>query len=555
MTDRDHVDPIRRVWELVRAERRDLWVVLVYAAGIGLLSLAVPMAVASLVNTVAFGTVLQQVVVLTAFVLVGLSFEGVMASLQFLVVELLQRRVFVRVALDLAHRLPVARGDDRNLPELVNRFFDVVTLQKTAASLLLEGLALVLQALIGTLLLAFYHPALLAFDAVLVVGIAVILLPLGRGAIATSLEESRGKYAVAAWLEELGRCPQTFRPDASRAYAVARAEALTVGYLAARARHFRIVMRQHVGARALKAVLSAALLGLGGWLVSERALSVGQLAAAELIVSAVLNGVAKFSKQLDAWYDLVTSVDKLGYLVDLPVDRAGGAPLPASRAPGPLGLDLVDVAYGYGPGADTLRGVDLRVAPGARVAVLGPANAGKSTLAALATGRRAPTRGVVRVDGADLRELSLDALHRDVALVQQPEVFDGSVYDNVAVGRAGVTADDVRAALRAVGLEPAVAALPEGVHTRLALGGRPLSSAQAWRLMFARAIARRPRLLIVDGALDGLDDEALAALAPALLDRGAPWSLLLLTHRAALAARCDAAVHLRDGVARTDPHP
>ena len=552
-----HADPIPRVLQLVRAEGRDLWVVLVYAAGIGIVSLAVPVAVASLVNTVAFGTVLQQVFVLTLFVLVGLSFEGVMASLQFMVVELLQRRVFVRVALDLAHRLPALRDDARDaghLPELLNRFFDVVTVQKTASSLLLEGLALALQAAIGTLLLAFYHPALLAFDAVLVLGIAFILLPLGRGAIATSIEESQEKYAVAAWLEELGRAPRAFRSEASRTFAVARAEDLTQRYLRARVRHFRIVMRQQVGSRALKALLSATLLGLGGWLVSERALSVGQLAAAELIVSAVLAGVARFSKQLDAWYDLVTSVDKLGHLTDLPTDRAGGAPLPAPRHGGRLSLELAAVGYRYGRGVEALRDVSLRVSPGERAAVLGGPSAGKSTLAALAVGLRAPSRGVVRVDGADVRELSLDALHRDAALVHHPEIFDGTVSDNVAVGRADVSADDVRDALRRVGLEDAVAALPDGAGTRLQPGGGALSSAQRRRLMVARAVARRPRLLVVDGALDGLDDGTLAALLPVLLDRDAPWTLLLLTHRADLAARCDSVHELR-GVADPEPPP
>jgi ABC-type bacteriocin/lantibiotic exporter with double-glycine peptidase domain len=552
-----HVDPIRRVLQLVRTEGRDLWVVLTYAAGIGLVSLAVPIAVASLVNTVAFGTVLQQVFVLTFFVLVGLSFEGVMASMQFLVVELLQRRVFVRVALDLAHRLPRVRSDahdSNDIPELVNRFFDVVTVQKTAASLLLEGLALVLQAVIGTLLLAFYHPALLAFDAVLVLGILLILFPLGRGAIPTSIEESKGKYAVAAWLEELGRNPQTFRPEAARAYAVERTEGLTRRYLTARALHFRIVMRQQIGSRALKAILSAALLGLGGWLVSERSLSVGQLAAAELIVSAVVTGVAKFSKQLDAWYDLVTAVDKLGHLVDLPTDRGDGAPLPGPAADRrPLGLEFVDVEYRYEDDPPTVQGVQLRVAPGARVAVVGVSSAGKSTLAALAVGLRAPTRGVVRVDGADMRELSLDAMHRDTALIHRPEVFNGSVYDNVAVGRADVSADDVRSALRSAGLEAAVAALGEGVHTRLQVGGRPFSSAQSWRLMFARAIARRPRLLVIDGALDGLDDEIVDEVLPALLDRRAPWTLLLFTHRTELARRCDVTFDLHDGAVPSAP--
>lgn len=544
--------PTQRLFGLLRGETRDLWVVLTYAVGVGLLSLVVPIATASLVNTVSFGTVVQPLVVLTFLVLVGLSFEGLMRALQFWVVEVLQRRVFVKVALDLARRLPRVHAtafDRASGPELVNRFFDVLTVQKTAATLLLDGLAVLLQALIGTLLLAFYHPILLAFDAVLVAGMFVILVPLGRGAIDTSLQESKAKYAVAAWLEEIARLTHAFRGGAPADFAERRADQLSQRYLSARAAHFAIVFRQHVGSLTFKAVLSAALLGVGGWLVIQRGLTIGQLAAAELVVTAVVAGMAKFAKQLESWYDLVTAADKLGHLTDLPLERTDGHDVP-DASPRGVRLELRAVTFSHDGRSDALRDVSLAVAPGARVAVLGRSGSGKSTLAELITGRRAPQSGNVFIEGADLRELSLDAVRAAVSVVRDVEIFDGTVAENVAVGRPTVTPDRVRAALSALRLDDEVAALSDGVNTWLSTRGAPLSATQAHTLMFARAIASQPRMIVVDGALDGLDAEVVRDVMGALTAPGAPWTLLVLTHRDEIAAMC-AAAHRLDGATLT----
>ncbi len=448
-----HPTPTERLFGLLRGEARDLWVVVIYAVGVGLLSLVVPVATGSLVNTISFGTVIQPLVVLTFLVLVALSFEGLMRALQFWVVEVLQRRVFVKVALDLARRLPRVHAtafDRAHGPELVNRFFDVLTVQKTAA----------------TLLLAFYHPILLAFDAVLVLGMLVILFPLGRGAIDTSVQESKAKYAVAAWLEEVARLTHAFRGGGAADFAEQRADQLAQRYLEARSSHFAIVLRQHVGSLAFKAILSAALLGVGGWLVIQRGLTIGQLAAAELVVTAVVAGMTKFAKQLESWYDLVTAADKLGHLTDLPLERTDGHSVP-ELTPRGARLELRGVSFSHDARAEVLRDVSMGLAPGARVAIIGRSGSGKSTLADLVTGRRSPVKGNVFIEGADLRELSLDAVRAVVSVVRTIEVFEGTVAENVSVGRAGVTPERVRRALASLRLEDAIACLPDGVNTAL----------------------------------------------------------------------------------------
>jgi ABC-type bacteriocin/lantibiotic exporter with double-glycine peptidase domain len=542
--------PWRRLRAVLAPERDDLWVVLVYGMAVGVLSLVVPIAAQSLVNTAAFGTLPQPVVVLALVVFGMLVLAGGLRALQVAVAERLQQRLFARMAIDVAHRLPRARleaWDEHRGTELVNRFLDVMTIQKATALILLDGFALVLQAVIGMVLLALYSPFLLGFDALLLAGMAFVIFGLGRGAVRTSVEESHRKYAVVAWLEELARVPLAFKGPQGATLALRRADEITRHYLEARQAHFRVLLRQVLGSLTLQAVASALLLGLGGWLVVRQQLTLGQLVAAELVVTPVVTSFAKIGKYLESLYDLLAAVDKVGYLFDLPLERTGGEPLPV-REPGPAGLHLRDVTLTYpGQGSPLVEGLTLEVKPGSRVAVVGPHGSGKSTLATLALGLRLPSRGAVELDGVDLREARLEEVRSQVALVRGLELFEGTLLDNVRVGREELTLHEVRGALEAVRLLEDVAALPGGLQEYLSGSHLPLSTGQAQRLMLARALVGRPRLLVLDEALDSLDADVRTQVLDAVLAPGAPWTVLLTTHIPELAARCDHVLRLEGG--------
>jgi ABC-type bacteriocin/lantibiotic exporter with double-glycine peptidase domain len=540
--------PFARLVSLLRLERDDIGVALVFAIGVGVVSLAAPIGVQALVNTVAFGGLLQPLVVLTLLVFVGLSFAGVLRAMQAYVIERIQRRVFARVAVDLAERLPRARVDalgKSHGPELVNRFFDVLTVQKGAATLLVDGASITLQIVVGTLVLAFYHPLLLVFDAGLIAAVAFVLFVLGRGAVKTSVKESKAKYAMAAWLEEIARHPLAFRSGTGAAYAADRAEDLLCGWLEARRKHYRVLFRQIAGSLVVQALASAALLGVGGFLVISGKLTLGQLVAAELIVTAVVAGIAKFGKHLESYYDLLAGVDKLGQLVDLPLETARGSLLGKSERGAALRIE--GVSFAHAGGKDALIDVDLSVPPGGRVAVIGPSGAGKSTLADLIHGLLTPGRGRIDIDGMDLRDLDPRSVREEVALIRGCPIFEGTIADNVRVGRPDVHTSDVRAALSAVGLWEAVAALPEGLETRLATGGATLSQGEARRLVVARAIAGKPRLLLLDEALGDLDPASRRAVWGALFDPKAPWTLLVTAHDREALRGCDEIYVLSEG--------
>ncbi|MBS2016709.1 MAG: ABC transporter ATP-binding protein [Deltaproteobacteria bacterium] len=536
----------RRLVHLLRLEKSAFYVVVIYAAGIGVASLAAPIGVQMLVGAIAFGGLVQPIVVLALLVLIGLGLAATLRAAQAWVVERIQQRIFVRVAGDLAERLPrvtLKTLEQEHGPELVNRFFDVVTVQKGAAMLLLDGLFVALQVLTGGALLALYHPALIAFAAALLLAIGAILVFLGSNGSATSIDESKAKYALAAWFEEIARHPALFRDGAGASFARERCEALTQAWVDKRKKHFKVTFRQAVAFLVLQAVATAALLGIGGFLVLNGQLTLGQLVAAELILTGVVAGFAKFGKYLETYYDLIAAVDKLGHLVDLPLEDDASAKVNLSPKEQAVELDLVGVEMGSEAAGGRLAPTTLHIGAGEVVAIVGPSGAGKSTLFDLLVGSHLPTRGHIEIDGVPLRDVTLKTVRERVALVREPAIFEGTVLENILVGR-NIQIEQVRAALENVGLWDEIASLPAGLGTTLATNGTNLSSGQARRLAIARAIVCSPACVLFDESLDELDPSIRGPLLRAVLGPHRRWTAVVATNDEHVIRECSRVVSL-----------
>jgi putative ABC transport system ATP-binding protein len=546
--DHHHPTPFQRLRGWMGAERTDIWVVVIYSVFIGLLSLVVPIATQSLVNTIAFGTLMQPLLVLSLLVLLALLFAAGLRLLRSHVVEVIQRRIFVRVASDSLQRLirvKINAYDDGHGPELVNRFFDVVTLQKGGATLLIEGFELLMTTLVGMILLTVYHPLLMAFALILLLMLVVILFPLGIGAVPTAIAESKSKYALAAWLQEIARSPATFKSAQGTKFALERGNQLVVDYIGDRKGHWRVLLRQIMGSLTLQAIGSAAVLGFGGWLVIERQLTLGQLVAAELVVAATLAGFSKFGKQLETFYDLLAAVDKLGYLTDLPLENTGTESV---AAVGCAQIEVRNVSFQYASRQPILNDISLTIPAKARVGICGATSSGKTTLLDIIYGLREPDSGTLLFDGHDYRKLRLYDLRSQVGMIRTPEIFHGTIEENIRLGNEGLTSAELRKILQQVGLLHVVEDLPEGLQTQLTTGGQPLTTGQSLRLMLARAIALRPRVLILDEILDLFEDTPERdALLDELTSARNEWTLLVASRSPNVVNKLDTVYELKHG--------
>lgn len=545
-----HLSPVARLLRLLASERKDLLLLIVYVVLVGLLSLAVPLAAQSLINTIAAGVFVQPLIVLTSLVFLCLLFAGALRLFKLVLLERLQKRLFARVALQIAAHLPRVKQSallTTYTPQLANRFFDVITIQKTLAKILTDAPAASLQIALGLLLMAFYSPYLLAFDIFVILFLIFGLWILGFGGQRYSIEESYQKYHVAEWLEEIARCQVGFKRFGMLSFAVEQTDSLVMKYLTARRRHFGVLYRQAAAHYLFRAAASAGVLAIGGWLVINRQLSLGQLVAANLIVVSVLAAIEKLFGLLENYYDLLAALDKVGYVTDLAVDtNAGNRFLPDSQKG--AAVSCRKLYFSYRQNVEVLSDLNLTVAAGEKISIVGKSGAGKSTLVGLLCGVLEPKHGLVTIDEVDVRDISLDNLQSTVALVSSTnEVFEGTLEENLLVGRENIPHTDLVEALNTIQFSDYLHGFADGLKTKVVSEGRNLSRGQIQRLLIARALIGNPRLLILDEAFTGIDEQDKIRILDELYSAENPCTIINISHDPEVILRSNTIYVVEDG--------
>lgn len=543
--------PMQRLGALLLVEKGNIGLVYAYATLVGLFSLTLPLGVQAIIGLVSGGLLLQPVVLLILFVVAGTLATGVLQVLQLAAVESIQQRIFARIALEFAIRVPrvsVERAWREDLPERMNRFFEVLTIQKSLGKLLTGTTTALLQVIFGLLLLTFYHPYFTLFGIGLALTLALIIRLTGPRGLETSLMESAYKYRTVHWLEEIARSVHAFKSGGRTTLALERMDGHVSGYLRYRQRHFRVLVVQALAAIGFKTLVTGALLILGSALVIDRQITLGQFVAAELVIVTVLAGIEKLVGSLAEVYDVLTAVYKLGGVTDLPLERAEGLVLPETGRPASVAVRGLSYRYPSGD-REALVNLDFAVAPGERVAITGPDGSGQSTLLALLAALMPGYTGTVQVDGITMRDLDPASLRdRQGLVLADAEIFEGTVEENITLGRVGVGPTQVLAALARVGAADEVQAMPHGLSTVLSNGARGLPSSLRVRLLIARAIVASPRLLLVDECLALVEPEMRRELITVLTDPSAPWTLLVVSHALEMLEACDRVLVLQDGV-------
>ncbi|MCB5186252.1 ABC transporter ATP-binding protein/permease [Methylobacillus gramineus] len=524
--------PRQRLINLLSLERKDILLVILLMGAVGFINLAIPISVQALINTVTMGSLMKPLLIISFMLFIFLFLAGLFYVLEIFIVELIQRRIFCRIATEAASKTQGARYDVADdLQELVNRFFEVTSVQKSVATLLTIGVATILQGVVGSIILVFYSVYFAVVVALVMLIILVIVYVIGRKASLTAIAESHAKFELAAWLETIARNLNTFKFSSGVSLAQERTDQLAAEYLKKRSAHFRILIKQYLGGVLIYALGGTAMLALGGTLVIQGQINLGQFVAAELIIFAVLASFLRFIGQLEYYYDLLASLDKIGYIQDLPQEKIPTREIEVQR---PIKLSAVNLGYDYLRHTASQSGISFTLQPGSSLAVLGVAGSGKSSLASLLTGLKQPVKGHVEFNDIAIDQFNLNQLRKHIGCVGKLEVIEGDIIDNVLIGRDDITLGQVTQLLAKMGLMSSINRLPQGLNTPLSVNGAPFSTTQINLLMLARGIIGQPGLLIVDGLLDYLDDADLQRALPLLLDLPA-CSVVIMTRHAAIA--------------------
>ena len=502
MEQQTTLKPFQRLMRLLNVDRKDISHIYFYSFFVGITNLSLPLGIQAIINMIQLGSISASWIVLIALVIIGIVFSGLLQYIQLRITETLQQKIFVRSSFEFAYRIPRFETHlmaDTYTPELMNRFFDTITLQKGIPKLLIDFSAAILQLLFGLILLSFYHSFFIIFSLFLLTLLITALYITGKRAVKTAISESKFKYKVAFWLEELARTMQTFKLAGQSDLPLHRTNDYVEGYLKSRESHFKILMRQFIQLTTFKIIIALFMLVIGGVLVINNQMNIGQFVASEIIILLVINSVEKIISGLEVLYDVLAAVDKIGHVMDMPIEEI--AKLNTHKLPaGPLSIEIANMDYTYSRNAKFgFSEFSLNIQARQHTALIGSDGSGKSTLLNLLGMAYPLDGGSISFNNIPASNIDMEHLRTIISdYVPDQELFSGTIEENIVMGRYGIQLQDVLWACEQTDLLDEIKALPDGFSTQILPDGRGFSKTVTEKIIMARCIVHRPSLLLID---------------------------------------------------------
>ncbi|MFN5480133.1 MAG: peptidase domain-containing ABC transporter [Chitinophagaceae bacterium] len=495
---------IRRFFQVIRLEKNEVSAIYFYAILSGLIQLSLPLGIQAIINfsQVAAGRTELPVSmwVLISLVVLGVFFVGIIQINQMKVVERIQQRIFTRFAFEFTYKIPrlkIKEVDKFHLPELVNRFFDTVSLQKALSSLLLEIPLAVIQVIFGLILLSIYSPLFVLLGLLLILLLYFALGSTALRGLNASVRESNYKYSIAGWVEEMARSFKTFKVSGKENFHLKKTDDLLSDYLRSRTEHFDVLKFQYWSLVFFKLLITATMLILGGILLIEQQLNVGQFIAAEIVIITVLAAVEKLILSLDKCYDVLTSLEKLSKVTDKETEEASGTPFTPQY--NGIAIQFKNTTFSFDHQKKIIDDVSLTISAGQKICIMGDAGSGKSVLMELMTGAYPIDSGSLLIDSLPIGNWDIKTLQQTMGVFyHDQDIFHGTIVENIKMGNEKIEIDEIIRLSQIIGLHQHIASLPEGFNTMLNPAGKGISSIIAKKILLLRAFLGDPRLLLLD---------------------------------------------------------
>lgn len=534
---KEGIKPLERLYRLLLQDRREVIYVLFFAVLNGAIGLALPLGFQAIINQVMGGRPSAAWWVLVGVVLAAILFAGVLQIFQMQITEILQQRIFMRSAVEFSYRIPRLHpkglvGD--NPPELVNRFFDTLTVQKAVPKVLLDASTSVLQIFFGLLLLSIYHPLFVVAGAVVVVLVIIIFRSTWKRGLRTSLDESTYKYKVAYWLEQMANGMNTFKLAGNSTWPNMKTKSLMTGWLGFRKGHFRVLVFQYAQLVGFRFILTGMLLVFGGLLVFQQQMSIGQFVAVEIVFILITNNADKLIKLAEPLFDTVTALEKIAGVLERPLEGEEGRKTDAN-------VNAWEVCIGFG------EDIKVEVPAGKRLALMGYSGSGRTSLLRSVAGLLPEHMADVRIDGVQLDHLELFEYRGGLGdNLSQEDLFEGTLRDNLTMG---VEVDDetIHAMLDSLGLKKWYLALPRGLDQLITPSSRSISHFVRQRLILTRALLRKAKVLLIHDHFEHCERSLRNQMVDEIFKQSG--TLLIASNRKDIVERADEILLLKDGVA------
>jgi len=542
--------PLKRFFSLLREEKKEIYAIYFYAVLNGLVSLSLPLGIQAILNFILGGRLTTSWVLLVVIVALGVIFGGYLQISQLYLSEKLQQRVFGKSSMEFAYRLPRIKTEalrGKFAPELVNRFFDTINLQKGLSKLLIDFSTASLQVFFGLILLAIYHPFFIVFSVMLVLILYLIFRYTSPKGMATSLKESSAKYEVAYWLEEIARTLGTFKLSGFSPLPFKRVDKLMGKYLEFRNSHFAVLIFQYKIMIGFKVLIIVTLLVAGSLLLMNNEISIGQFVAAEIIIVLIINSVEKLILSLETVYDTLTATEKLGLVMDLDLERSEGIDKAFGESASGLSYEFKDLTFHpRDKKFPNLQDINVKIRAGEKVVVTGESGSGKSTFLQLMAGLIEDYKGNLIINKLPLETLALEKLRSMIGdSLSRQSIFHGTIRENITVGNEHISETKIRDVLQVVGLSDYIYGLKDDMETQLLPEGKHLNNATISKIILARSLCFDPKLLLLEQELNYLNDSEARTVLDYIFS--GPWTLVAVSSDDALLRRADKIVVLDAG--------
>ena len=547
--DNKQLTPWKRFTGLLQLEKKDIIQIFYYAIFGGVVALSLPLGIQAIINLIQGAQISTSWIILVIVVTSGVIFSGALQLMQLRIIETIQQRIFVRASFELSYRFPKIKMTElRNYypPELANRFFDTLTIQKGLSKILIDVPTALLQIIFALILLSFYHPFFIIFGFFLLLLIYIVFKFTAQKGLETSLAESQIKYKVAHWIQEIARTVVSFKLSGNTNLAIQKNDDLVDQYLKARENHFKILLLQFSQMIGFKVIVTASLLLIGGALVLNQEMNIGQFVAAEIIILLVIQSVEKLIIGLESLYDVLTSIEKIGQVVDKEIESQDGEKPMFKNG---VTLELDEVSYRVeNRKKGIINNISLTLTPTSRILIQGESGAGKSSLLRLISGIIEPTEGNIYINNLSLASLHLNHYRSQLGLSLSDETpFEGSIRDNLVFGNRQIEETIIFEALDTVGLNQFLKEQPNGLETVLYPEGKQMSYTIAKKIILARAIIKQPRIMILEDPLDQFNLEETTKIIHYLTDAKRPWALIVVSSKKSWKAQCKQTITLEKG--------
>ncbi|CAH0336904.1 Vitamin B12 import ATP-binding protein BtuD [Flavobacterium sp. CECT 9288] len=547
--------PLKRFYNLLALDRKDVYQIFFYAIFAGLISLSLPLGIQAITNFIQSGRVSASWIVLIVLVVFGVALVGLLSLMQLRITENLQQKIFVRSSFDFGARLPKIKIEElynTYPPELANRFFDTLAIQKGTSKLLIDFSAALLQIVFGIILLSLYHPYFIVFGALLFLLLYFIFKFSYKSGLETSLKESKFKYKVASWIQEMARNSYSFKNDLNYNFGLQKNDNLVSDYLSYREKHFKIIQRQFTQLIIFKIIITASLLSIGGFLVLSQQMNIGQFVAAEIIILLVINSVEKIILGLETFYDVLTSIEKIGQVTDLELEEE--LPFTSDTCYNKISLEMEKVYFKF-PDSPTeiLSNLSLNIEQGERIAIEGENGSGKSTIIRILSGLLQPTSGALFINDDTFKKINLKQYRSQIGTIITGETpFEGTLQENITFNDKFISADDLRWAIDGVQLTSFIKSLPNGLDTAIFPEGKQLSSSNAQKVLLARSIVHKPKILFYEDPTDKMDAAVAKEIIDFITSEKHKWTIVVSSKNPYWKTKCSRVIIMNNGIIEQD---